>query len=556
MMKRFFLLLFLSFSLTQCAEKQLPESSGPPKVENVPFSWRNATIYFLLTDRFFNGNPNNDLNFGRNKPSAKLRGFEGGDIKGVTEKLKDGYFERLGVTAIWLTPIVEQIHGGTDEGTGITYGYHGYWAKDWTSLDPNFGTEEELLELVDVAHSQGIRILLDVVLNHTGPVTEKDPVWPASWVREGPTCTYTGFETTVECTLVENLPDIRTEREEPVDLPEVLANKWKQEGRLEQEIQALEEYFNSNSYPRIPRFYIIKWLTDYIRKFGIDGFRVDTAKHTEAEVWVELKKEAEKAFSDWKNNNPDKKLDDNNFFMVGEVYGFGAGGGRAYDYGDKRVDFFENGFESLINFAFKYDAKKSYDDLFSKYDAVLHKGSMADYNVLNYLTSHDDGDPFDKTRERSKEAGTKLLLASGGAQIYYGDESDRPLIIDGATGDAHLRSFMNWEDIDNDPKVKESLEHWSKLGRFRKNHISIGDGKHQKHQDNPYVFSRTYTSGDYSDQVLVALDVAEGEKAISVFNIFPDGTELYDFYSDTSVTVKEGKVTISTPFTILLLAEN
>ncbi|CAN5569584.1 hypothetical protein BH23BAC1_BH23BAC1_45660 [soil metagenome] len=555
-MKKLIFLVFLCFLYTQCSETRVQESKDVEADNHVPFSWRNATVYFLLTDRFNNGNPGNDQNFGRNQPTATLRGFEGGDIKGITDKIKEGYFDQLGVTAIWLTPIVEQIHGGTDEGTGLTYGYHGYWAKDWTRLDPNFGTEAELLELVNTAHQHGVRILLDVVLNHTGPVTEKDPAWPANWVREGPTCTYTGFETTVECTLVDNLPDIRTDKNDHVDLPEPLKAKWEQEGRLEQEVQALEDFFNSNGYPRAPRFYIIKWLADYVRKFGIDGFRVDTAKHTEAEVWEELKKEAVIAFNDWKNNNPDKVLDDNEFFMVGEVYGFGAGRGRAYDYGDKKVDFFENGFESLINFAFKYDAKESYEHLFKKYDTVLLEGSLQGYQVLNYLTSHDDGDPFDRSRERSLEAGTKLLLAPGTAQIYYGDESNRSLVVEGAEGDAHLRSFMNWEELENNSQSQEVFEHWSKLGRFRKNHLSIGAGKHQTLQEQPYIFSREFADDLYSDQVLVALEVPEGEKSISVYNVFPDGTSLQDYYSGQTVTVQSGKIIISTPFSILLLAEN
>src|SRR5690606_20704796 len=106
--------------------------------------WRNATIYFLLTDRFHNGDPDNDVNFQRTQEAATLRGFEGGDMAGITQKIEEGYFDRLGVNVLWFTPVVEQVHGATDEGTGLTYDYHGYWTKDWTSLDPNFGTLEDL----------------------------------------------------------------------------------------------------------------------------------------------------------------------------------------------------------------------------------------------------------------------------------------------------------------------------------------------------------------------------------------------------------------------------
>jgi alpha-amylase len=163
--------------------------------EKNSFLWENANIYFLLTDRFLNGDPSNDLNFERKNKTAIMRGFEGGDITGVIKKLEEGYFKKLGVTALWLTPWFEQIHGSTDEGTGVTYGYHGYW----TSMGPNFGTEKEAALLIKTAHSQS-------------------------------------YESTLNCTLVENLPDIRTGSDQEVDLPPSLLEKWEKEGRLEIEM--------------------------------------------------------------------------------------------------------------------------------------------------------------------------------------------------------------------------------------------------------------------------------------------------------------------------------
>ncbi len=301
--------------------------------------WENANIYFLLTDRFLNGDPSNDINFDRTRQPAVMRGFQGGDIAGVIQKIEEGYFDALGVTALWMTPWFEQIHGGTDEGTGVTYGFHGYWIKDWTSMDPNFGTTEELDRLIETAHAHGIRIIMDVIINHTGPVTEKDPVWPENWVRTSPACTYQSYETTVTCTLVENLPDIRTESDSPVELPPALLEKWKNEGRLEKELEELDQFFLRTGYPRAPRYYLIKWLTDFVRKYGIDGYRLDTAKHIEEGVWKELYGEAHTAFLEWKKQNPGKVLDDNAFYMVGEVYNYGISSGRNFDFGDREVDF-------------------------------------------------------------------------------------------------------------------------------------------------------------------------------------------------------------------------
>ena len=175
--------LLVSLLLTLLFISCKPEAKTPQMAEtgpvlpqtqvrdSVPFLWDAANVYFLLTDRFNNANTENDVNFGRSNPTGPLRGFMGGDIAGITEKIRSGYFTDLGINAIWFTPVVEQIHGDTDEGTGNTYGYHGYWAKDWTALDPSFGTYQELKTLVETAHQYRIRILMDVVVNHTGPVT-------------------------------------------------------------------------------------------------------------------------------------------------------------------------------------------------------------------------------------------------------------------------------------------------------------------------------------------------------------------------------------------------
>ncbi len=532
-------------------------NGGKNKLEiiekNVPFDWKAANVYFLLTDRFYDGNPENNLNFNRNKPTGKLRAFMGGDVRGITRKITEGYFDRLGINAIWLSPVFEQIHGAVNEGSGNTYGYHGYWIRDWTSFEPNFGTEQDLKELVDTAHAHGIRILFDVVLNHTGQVTEQDPVWPQDWVRTQPQCTYDNYEHTIECTLVKNLPDIKTEREKNVELPSQLIEKWKKEGRYEQEMQELDDFFTASGYPRAPKYYIIKWLTDLIRKFGIDGYRVDTAKHVEESVWDVLRKEALKAFADWKKEHPDRALDNNDFFMLGEVYGYGISAKQEYSFPDKKVNYFQHGFDALINFEFRWSADKNYEEIFSYYSDIL-QSDLKDYGVLNYLDSHDDGNPFDRKREKAYEAGTKLLLSPGAAQIYYGDETARPLQIEGAEGDANLRSFMNWDDL-KDEKTQNLLLHWQKLGVFRKEHPAVGAGIHKMISEQPYLFTRSYQNGNFSDKVLVGLNLTAGKKEINVKGIYPEHAVLKDYYSNSLLIVQSGKVIIDSPYNIILLAD-
>jgi alpha-amylase len=554
-MKKIFTVFTLALILVvlSCKDSKQEEIIEKQSKKEIPFIWKNANLYFLLTDRFYNGNDSNDINFERTSETAILRGFEGGDIQGITQKIKEGYFTDLGINAIWLTPVVEQIHGGTDEGTGFTYGFHGYWTKDWTALDPNFGTKEDLGELVTVAHKNGIRIVLDAVINHTGPVTEIDKVWPSNWVRTSPKCEFNSYETSVPCALVENLPDILTESNENVSLPEDLINKWKAEGRYEQEIKELDEFFERTGYPRAPRFYIMKWLTDFILDFGIDGYRADTVRHIEESVWSEFKNECEYAFDNWKKNNPDKVLDNNKFYMVGEVYGYEIiTAGKTFDFGDKKVNYYANGFDSMINFEFKKNAIESYEKLFSKYSQFINNNNDG-IQVLNYLTSHDDSGPFDKNREKPYETGTKLLLSPGTAQVYYGDESARSLVIEGANGDATLRSKMNWSDIKTDDHTQAVLSHWQKLGKFRKDHPSIGAGIHKMINETPYVFSRTYNKDDFNDAVVIGLDLPKGNKEINVSSIFKDGELIIDKYSNIEAEVKNGKVIIPTEFNIVLL---
>lgn len=547
------IILFFTFlAFLSCKEKEPAQISLNENIEK-EFVWEAANIYFLLTDRFHNGDKSNDLNFERNKKAGVLRSFEGGDLKGITQKIKEGYFTELGINAIWMTPIVEQIHGDTDEGTGVSYGYHGYWAKDWTKIDPNFGTKDDLKELIETAHKNGIRVLLDAVINHTGPVTGKDPVWPSDWVRTSPTCTYQNYETTTTCTLVENLPDIKTESNENVALPPQLVAKWKAEGRYEQEVKELDEFFTRTGYPRAPRFYIMKWLTDYITEFGIDGYRVDTVKHTEEFVWQEFKETCDLAFADYKKNNPEKVLDNNNFYLVGEVYNYAISNGTSFDFGDKKVNYFDKAFNSLINFEIKWNAKQmAAKDVFHKYDSILNT-NLKEYGVLNYMTSHDDGQPFDKERTMPYKTATMLLLTPGTSQVYYGDESARDLTIEATVGDATLRSFMNWADIKKDKNTQNILQHWQKLGQFRANHMSVGAGKHQLiSEENGLVFSRIRKD----DKIIAGINLPKGNKELIVSSIFKNGEKLNDFYSNQIVEVKDGKVIVNSEFDIVLLEKN
>ncbi len=147
------------------------------------FTWDNATVYFTMTDRFLNGNSSNDQSYGRGKDGNgnpytfdAVGGWHGGDFAGLTQKVNSGYFDSIGVNAIWITAPYEQIHGWVAGSNGEFqhYAYHGYYALDWTETDANLGTAAELHTFMEAAHARKIRVLFDIVLNHTGYNTARD----------------------------------------------------------------------------------------------------------------------------------------------------------------------------------------------------------------------------------------------------------------------------------------------------------------------------------------------------------------------------------------------
>lgn len=517
-----------SITMTPAADSEGILLLEPVKQQVHAFNWDNLTVYFMLTDRFKNGDPSNDNAFGRKKDGKDEIGtWHGGDFKGITEKLD--YIKALGANAIWITPMVEQVHGfigGGENGSFPFYAYHGYWALDFTKLDPNYGDEKALQTMVDEAHKRGIRVLVDVVMNHAGyatladlqdvgpqgVVTEQDKLparwsdwtptglygnwhgynqhinyqsaewakwWGPDWVRG----TFPGYQApgTDDLTMsVGGLPDFRTESAKFVDLPEFLKNK---------------KDTNAKSLPNATVVdYLVKWHTDWVRKFGIDGFRADTVKHVEASVWKKLKAAGTTALQEWKAEHPDKKMDDSAFFMVGEVW----------DHGVSRDLWYDNGFNSLINFDYQRDAltnaqcMTTAEPIYAKYASAVNKDPT--FNVLSYLSSHDTklffGDYQDVRLQR--RAANSFLMLPGGVQIYYGDESGRGLMKDGGVFDQALRSDMNWNELNTGEKA-DLLKHWQKVGQFRQQHPAIAAGSHKKISDKPYAFIRQ--KGD--DKVMV-----------------------------------------------------
>lgn len=535
------------------------QDEASQKPEAVDPRWRATTVYFLLTDRFANGDPANDRSVGRKPEGGPLRSYEGGDLKGLTQRIEQGWFNDLGVDAIWTTPVIENVHGFVDEGEwGRTYAYHGYWPKDWTAVDPNLGTEADFSAMVKAAHGKGLRVIVDVIANHAGPVTPLDPRWPETWVRRQPPCDYQSYAGTVDCELSFTLQDMRTDSEDPVALPDFLLAKWRKEGRLKRELAELDSFFARTGYPRAPKYYLVKWLTDWVRDYGIDGFRVDTAKHVDPELWGVLKRESGIALADWRARNPARLAGDRPFYMVGEVFNHGllANGqavGAAYDYGDRIVDFRDHGFDGTINMGFPGHLTMPMPALFRAFDAELGTGAFKGRATLNYLASHDDMNPHDPARADHLAAAEALLLAPGGAQIYYGDEIARSLVVTGTKGDATLRSVFDWGQVQTDAG-QTMLRHWQKLGQFRARHPAIGAGRHHELGYKPYTFARTLDEADIADRVVVAMTAeASAPVTIRVGEVFAEGTILRDAYTGETARVTGGVVQIAKPGRVVLL---
>ncbi|MBD5135454.1 MAG: starch-binding protein [Lachnospiraceae bacterium] len=552
------------------------------------FSWDNALVYFLLTDRFKNGDTSNDHSYNRglDQNGNVIQGvddratFHGGDFKGITQTIKDGYFNNLGVNALWISAPYEQIHGyivGSDDKPSFAhYSYHGYYVLDYTDTDANFGTMEDFQELVDTAHEHGLRVIIDIVLNHAGynslydmneygfgevktgwddyyfsmsNVNNTDyhsyidyegdaslwgKWWGPDWVRAGLPGYTEGGSSPITQSLA-GLPDFKTESTKTVEIPEFLATKWKQEGRYDKEVAELKAYLSSHGYDMTVTNCISYWLSTWVRDYGVDGFRCDTAKHVEYASWKTLETMCTEALKTWKTNNPDKKLDDLDFWMTGEAWDHGVGYDEYYTQG---------GFDSMINFETWGGGVLASGVVEGTYDRYASEiNTKDDFNALSFISSHD----AILTRGDMIYIGSAFLLLPGGVQIYYGDETNRGLVDgipdDGNGGAGHsLRSDMNWDTMD-----EAVLAHWQKVGTFRSNHMAVGAGDNNAVETTSgKAFTRTYSKGNVKDRVALCIGAsANTQVTIDVTGVWSDGESVVNYYDASSAVVTGGKVTFN-----------
>lgn len=250
---------------SSCSDSTLENSSDPSKARVEPtsaseageslFRWEGKTIYYAVTDRFANGNPHNDEQTRPDHP----QGFHGGDWKGLTARLD--YLKDLQVDALWIScPYLNQRDFFESDG------FHGYWPKDFTQPEPSFGNREDLKELIDQAHQRGIKVILDVVLNHTSydhPFVKSRPEW---FHQNGNIAS--PFQWDMENGSLAGLPDLDQDRPEVQQYLTQVHQEW--------------------------------------RDLGFDGFRLDAVRHVPENFLRQFDR-------DMKQDRPE-------FFSVGEAF--------------------------------------------------------------------------------------------------------------------------------------------------------------------------------------------------------------------------------------------
>ena len=437
-----------------------PEAQVAPPLA----AWPDAVLYFVVVDRFADGKSANNTAVDR---SAKGT-FHGGDLAGLTQQLDE--IASLGATAIWITPVVDNIDSFVTGAGFPDWGYHGYWADDFTKLDPRFGTEEELKAFVDAAHARGLRVLLDVVYNHAGYNSKymTDPR-TKGWLRsnENGTC---GNDDITSC--LSGLPDFKTE------LPEV-------------------------------RDYLIDAHIAWAKRMGLDGFRLDTVKHVTHEFWQEHRRRVNAEVGE-------------DFFLVGEVWGGDAQSLDPWFAGDEMDAGFDFSFQGSTLGWLQGRGRTVAFDRYLKGREKVRSG----YLLSHFLSSHDVRGALDQLegdKQLFRLAALLQMTTAGLPMVYYGEEVGRP------GGDwPDNRSDMPWGSRDilpgkGQPRDEALREDYRKLIAIRKAHPALSRGAHTtvSTDGDLLVFSRKFEN----DEVIVAVnrgDAAAEAKVAATGNAFDE----------------------------------
>lgn len=487
------------------------------------FDWDEAVIYFAVTDRFFDGDASNNDAYGVGDYNTGEKGgssYHGGDFAGLNQKLD--YLKDLGVNTIWITPIVENItEDQHDNKTDTaTYGYHGYWASDFTKLNKHLGTEQQFKALLDAAHSKGMKIMVDVVLNHAGYGTEKyfnsiltDADGNSISMIRDSNNTISGDD---KYDSLSDLPDFVTENKAVTDQ-------------------------------------LVTWQTEWMSKYSIDYYRVDTVKHVETTTWEAFKNSLTKV-------NPD-------FKMIGEYSGAG--------YANNAGELGTGSMDALLDFDFNDFAQKFVTGDISGVESSLQKRNGAINNTAtmgSFLSSHDEDSlqyklvnesklSEEEAYNQMKVAATLQITAKGQPVLYYGEEIGQG----GANNwpyQTNRRDF-DWTELEKQKADSNSIyNHYKTMlairnaytdvfARGNRSTVAVSDA------DGYEVISRSYGNST----LYVGMNVKEAEKEVVIPVAESAGTVLKNLYDGKTYTVSaDQNVSVTIPAakdggTIVLTAE-
>ncbi len=487
------------------------------------FDWDEAVIYFAVTDRFFDGDASNNDAYGVGDYNTGEKGgssYHGGDFAGLNQKLD--YLKDLGVNTIWITPIVENItEDQHDNKTDTaTYGYHGYWASDFTKLNKHLGTEQQFKALLDAAHSKGMKIMVDVVLNHAGYGTEKyfnsiltDADGNSISMIRDSNNTISGDD---KYDSLSDLPDFVTENKAVTDQ-------------------------------------LVTWQTEWMSKYSIDYYRVDTVKHVETTTWEAFKNSLTKV-------NPD-------FKMIGEYSGAG--------YANNAGELGTGSMDALLDFDFNDFAQKFVTGDISGVESSLQKRNGAINNTAtmgSFLSSHDEDTLQYKLVNESKiseeeaynlmkVAATLQITAKGQPVLYYGEE-----IGQGGANNWPLqtnRRDFDWTELEKQKADSNSIyNHYKTMLAIRNAYTDVFARGNRStaavsDADGYEVISRSYGNST----LYVGMNVKEAEKEVVIPVAESAGTVLKNLYDGKTYTVSaDQNVSVTIPAakdggTIVLTAE-
>ncbi|MFF8776380.1 pullulanase-type alpha-1,6-glucosidase [Streptomyces sp. NPDC015140] len=546
-------------------------------------------FYFVLPDRFANGDTRNDkggltgtrLATGYDPTDKGF--YQGGDLKGLTERLD--YIKGMGTTAIWMAPIFKnQPVQGTGENASA--GYHGYWITDFTQVDPHFGTNQDLKNLVSKAHAKGMKVFFDVITNHTADVVDYEeksydylskgafpyltedgkPFDDADYAdgdRAFPRVDTGSFPRTP------TVPAAKKNLKVPQWLndPSMYHNRgdstWAGESTTYGDFSGLDDLWTER--PEVVSG-MEKIYQRWVKDFAIDGFRIDTVKHVNMEFWTQWATALD-AYAAKKGRD--------DFFMFGEVYSADTSVTSPY--------VTEGRLDSTLDFPFQ-DAARAYasqggsarklasvfgDD----YKYTTDKANA--YEQVTFLGNHDMGrfgtflrqdDPEATDAEllrKDRLANELMFLSRGNPVVYYGDEQG----FTGAGGDKDARQpmfasrtadYLDDDQLGTDRTHAESAydpnaplyRQISTLAKLRKAHPALADGvqteRYAADGAGVYAFSRT--------------DAARGTEYVVAFNnadeartaTFPTGSADMTFRAlygtdDDARSGADKKVTVTVP---------